>query len=313
MSLVDNPMCYPPRSRVRDHASGHWPVPKETWPSRLARYALAGAYALKPSYIASLPGVALMTAGALAGRRTENPPLPDPEDRLPGKECIVGVLKSTDPQHMADGFRRGMHLSGHVMPPKWLSPRDRCILLPKKLHIEKNLARLLRKDRYRLTFDRDPLGVLLGCAAPRERRLPLTWLHPPMIELMLKLYDAHVMHSLEVWDENGDLVGGLFGYVANDLFMVESQFHTVRDTSKIAVVGLVAHLDHWDFTGTDGGFMTPYLQRFGFQAFTRGGMAAIQGRKPVAPWGRWRFDDGLDLGHWNPAEGPCPRKPSADA
>ncbi|MEM1289123.1 MAG: leucyl/phenylalanyl-tRNA--protein transferase, partial [Pseudomonadota bacterium] len=255
MALSDNIVCYPPRSRVRDHRTGRWPVADESWSAWARRLALAGLYAIKPGHLRALPRLAAWQLQSLLPSRN-GPQIPDPSERLPGPECLAGYLQSLDPDHVFQGLRAGMHLSGHVMPPKWLAPVDRCILQPKNLRIEKNLARLLRQERFRMTIDRDPLGVLYGCAAPRKGRVPLTWLHPGMIKLQLNLYDAHIMHSLEVWNDEGELVGGLFGYAVDDLFMIESQFHTVRDTSKVATVGLLAHLDMWGFAGADGDFMT---------------------------------------------------------
>ena len=45
-------------------------------------------------------------------------------------------------------------------------------------------------------------------------------------------------HSIEVWDSEGRLAGGLFGVEVGGLFAAESKFHVSTDASKVAVVAL---------------------------------------------------------------------------
>ncbi|GAB5509882.1 MAG: hypothetical protein Rhims3KO_12830 [Hyphomicrobiales bacterium] len=282
-------------------------IEPETFKDRLVRYLFATAYAVQPKRIAALPPLAFRLVKfwlTPVAKRT----LPANDAWLPGPECTVGFVHDASPEGILAGLREGMHPSAHISPIKWLAPRERCILVPQDLRIEKNLARLLRKQKYRISFDRDPLGVLNGCAAPRPGRPPLTWLTPEMKRLLMDTFDAGIMHTTEVHDEEGKLVGGLFGYAVDDLFMIQSQFHTVRDTSKIATVGLMAHLTEWGFTGADGDYMTTYLGNFGFKTISRGAWASMQTEKRMGPLGLWNFNSDMDLGNWKPAEGKCPRK-----
>jgi leucyl/phenylalanyl-tRNA--protein transferase len=67
---------------------------------------------------------------------------------------------------------------------------------------------------------------------------------------------------VEVWREDR-LVGGLYGVSLGAAFFGESMFHRERDTSKIALVHLVARLRHGGFTLLDTQFVTEHLKRFG--------------------------------------------------
>ena len=49
-------------------------------------------------------------------------------------------------------------------------------------------------------------------------------------------------HSIEVWDEQGELVGGLYGIEVGGLFAGESMFHRRSDASKVALMTLVDRL-----------------------------------------------------------------------
>lgn len=288
-------------------ASGRWPVKPETLKARLKRLSLALAYVCMPKRIVGVPALMLRTLSFYTTPKAQRT-LPSTDNPLPGREGVVGFLHDTAPKVIMEGLRQGMILNGHAGPIKWQAPRERCILLPQNLHIEKNLARLLRKERFTLTLDRDPLGVVEGCAAPRAGQTPLTWLHPRMQHVLMDLFDAGIMHTVEVHDESGTLVGGLMGYAVDDLFLIQSQFHTVRDASKVATVGLMAHLTDWGFTGADGSYMTGYLKSFGFQNLSRGALASMQTCRPTGPRVRWTYDKSFDLGRWKPADGPCPRK-----
>jgi leucyl/phenylalanyl-tRNA--protein transferase len=50
-----------------------------------------------------------------------------------------------------------------------------------------------------------------------------------------QLHDAGTAHSIEAWDENGALVGGLYGVDAGGVFCGESMFHTAANASKLAL------------------------------------------------------------------------------
>ncbi|MEM6382856.1 MAG: leucyl/phenylalanyl-tRNA--protein transferase [Pseudomonadota bacterium] len=313
MATSENEVLYPPRSRVRDASTGNWPIPRETLGQTVKRTVLAGAYTLRPKRLPAIPSMLIMWLRYAFGSPESRAQLPNPEDRLSRMDDLAGMLGRRETDHIVEGFRRGMHLSGHVMPPKWLAPNAICLLMPGRLHIQKNMARILRSDRYRFTFDRDPIGVLSGCAAPRDGRVPLTWLHPGMMAVMLDLYDDHVMHTLEVWNKDCELVGGLFGYAVDETFLLESMFHTERDTSKLATIALAAQLESWGFAAIDGDVQKSHLASLGFESYPRGMKATLSKSKPNAPWGRWRFDDRLDLGNWKPADGPCPLKPAVTA
>jgi leucyl/phenylalanyl-tRNA--protein transferase len=49
-------------------------------------------------------------------------------------------------------------------------------------------------------------------------------------------------HSVEAWDANGDLVGGVYGVDAGGVFCGESMFHTETNASKLALLHIIDHL-----------------------------------------------------------------------
>ena len=71
--------------------------------------------------------------------------------------------------------------------------------------------------------------------------------------------------------QDGVLVGGLYGVSIGGLFAGESMFHTVRDASKVALVGLVErfHRDGDPRRLVDVQWATEHLGRLGAQEWSR--------------------------------------------
>jgi leucyl/phenylalanyl-tRNA--protein transferase len=104
-------------------------------------------------------------------------------------------------------------------PILWWSPDPRTVLFPDELHVSRSLNKLLRQQRYQVTFDQDFAAVIRACAAPRLRRWHLD--HEAMQDAYLELHKRGYAHSVEVWDQ-GELVGGLYGLAMGQLFFGES-------------------------------------------------------------------------------------------
>jgi leucyl/phenylalanyl-tRNA--protein transferase len=104
--------------------------------------------------------------------------------------------------------------------------------------------------------------VLDGCAEPQPGR-QRTWINERIRTLYRKLYDRRHCHSVEVYDTNDLLVGGLYGVSLGRAFFGESMFHRARDASKVALVHLVARLRAGGFKLLDTQFVTDHLKTFG--------------------------------------------------
>ena len=60
--------------------------------------------------------------------------------------------------------------------------------------------------------------LLQACAEPRAGKTPLTWLRPRVMQALWDLHKAGYAHSVEVWDCEPQLVGGIFGIAIGELF-----------------------------------------------------------------------------------------------
>jgi leucyl/phenylalanyl-tRNA--protein transferase len=234
-----------------------------------------------------------MLSEGLASRRLE-------DVRCRGPQGLVGISQDLNPDSLLDSYRRGLFPFCHVGPMKWWSPAERAVLHLNETHIEKNTRRLIRQGKYRVSFDQDFAAVMRACAESREGKTPLTWITPQIMNAFWELHRQGHAHSVEVWDAEGRLVGGLYGLAAGGIFFGESQFSLVRDASKIAGATLNRHLAEWGFALRDAKWLSEHLTGLGFRLISRAEFLAALEEHAWKPGrvGRWRVDESLDVAAW---------------
>jgi leucyl/phenylalanyl-tRNA---protein transferase len=173
----------------------------------------------------------------------------------------------------------------------WIRPHERGIIPLESFHVPRRLARVIRSDRFCVTFDRAFSEVIRGCAESQPDRRE-TWINDAIIEVFEALYARGLAHSVEVW--HGDrLVGGLYGLAIAGAFFAESKFSRENEASKVALVHLAARLKAGGFRLLDAQFPNPHLDQFGavvvteerFQQLLSQALAANADFYPVLPAG----------------------------
>lgn len=149
----------------------------------------------------------------------------------------------------------------------WIEPERRGILPLDAVHISKSLAKSIRRGGYEVRIDSDFDAVIDGCAEPRIGRRS-TWINGRIRSLYGELFMLGHCHTVEVW-QDGALTGGLYGVHLGRAFFGESMFSRARDTSKIALVYLIARLKFGGFTLLDTQFITDHLAQFGAVEISR--------------------------------------------
>ena len=84
-----------------------------------------------------------------------------------------------------------------------------------------------------------------------------------IINAYITLHELGWAHSFETFDENGVLIGGLYGVRVNGLFAGESMFHLKQDASKVALMHLVATMQNSAMSLLDVQWLTPHLETLG--------------------------------------------------
>lgn len=152
-------------------------------------------------------------------------------------------------------------------PILWWSPTPRMVLFPSELHVSRSLRKLLRQQRYRVTFDQNFAAVIQACAGPRNYT-DGTWITTDMQAAYLQLHEQGFAHCVEVWDGDA-LVGGLYGLAMGQLFFGESMFSRADNASKVGFATLVEHLQQAGFVLIDCQMHTGHLQSLGARTISR--------------------------------------------
>lgn len=147
---------------------------------------------------------------------------------------IVGSGASLDVSTVLNAYALGIFPMPVDSNLCWFSPEYRGVLPLDNFSISRSLKRSLR--RYRVSSNRD-FGAVIGTCASLERHG--AWISEQICELYCELYERGWAHSVEVWDDDDVLVGGLYGLQIGGFFAGESMFHLSKDASKVALVALV--------------------------------------------------------------------------
>ncbi|MTI09211.1 leucyl/phenylalanyl-tRNA--protein transferase [Curvivirga aplysinae] len=149
----------------------------------------------------------------------------------------------------------------------WVDPRMRGVIPFDEFHVPRRLKRTIRQQKYNVTFNKDFVGVMEGCAEETTTR-PRTWINNSIFDLYTSLHMKGCAHSVEVWDGE-NLIGGLYGVSLGGAFFGESMFSRAADTSKIALVHLISRLVKAKYTLLDTQFITDHLSQFGAKEIPR--------------------------------------------
>jgi leucyl/phenylalanyl-tRNA--protein transferase len=183
---------------------------------------------------------------------------------------IVAFGMPLTAENVKEAYRKGIfpwNIKGVPLP--WFCPAKRAILDFTDLHIPRSLEKERRKGRFTFTIDRDFRSVIEGCAASRRDGQSGTWIDEDFVRVYSQLHEEGMVHSVEAWDDDGKLAGGLYGVDAGGLFCGESMFYLEPNASKLALLFLIDHLKERGSTWLDAQVMTPHMKAFGAKDIDR--------------------------------------------
>jgi len=187
----------------------------------------------------------------------------------PSKD-IVGFGGELTVENLKDSYSKGIfpwHIEGLPLP--WFCPEKRAILEFDDLHISKSLRKSLAKTEFEFTIDKDFPSVIKNCAKTKRSHESGTWITQEFVETYTDFHKLREAHSVEVWNPNGDLVGGLYGVDAGGVFCGESMFYKESNASKFALLFLIDHLKSKGATWLDVQVMTPHMEALGAKEVSR--------------------------------------------
>lgn len=144
----------------------------------------------------------------------------------------------------------------------WYCPMDRFVIFPEKIHVSHSMRTLMRKQEYSVSINRDFDGVISNCSQLRYDEAG-AWLGEDMIKAYKSLHEQGFAASVEVWDKDDRLVGGLYGVNIGAAFFGESMFSLVPSASKLALIELANIMKDNGGKLIDCQFETPHLKTMG--------------------------------------------------
>ena len=178
-----------------------------------------------------------------------------------GEDGLVAIGGDLSAARLLLAYERGIFpWSAPEDPLLWWSPDPRAVVKPEDVKVSKSMRNVLNQSLYTVTFDEDFRGVMQGCA---DRPEEVTCITEDFIEAYLTLHDLGFAHSVEAWDGDGALVGGLYGVSLGSCFFGESMFARASNASKVAFITLAKELEQWQFDCIDCQIMNPHLESLG--------------------------------------------------
>lgn len=144
----------------------------------------------------------------------------------------------------------------------WFCPMRRFVIFPGEIHVSHSMRTLMNKGKYNVGLNEDFEGVIHHCSKLRYD-MEGAWLGEEMIEAYTELHRQGFASSAEVWDEDNNLVGGLYGVTIGNTFIGESMFSLVPSASKLALIFLARYMKQHGGKMIDCQLETPHLKSMG--------------------------------------------------
>lgn len=189
-----------------------------------------------------------------------------PTSELPPGD-LVSLGGDLQPSTVVHAYRRGifpMEVTGMPGMIGWWSPDPRGILPLDQLRVTRSMRQSAK--RYEIRVDTCFARVIRACGDPSRDD---GWINEDVIAAYTKLHELGWAHSVEVFDREGELAGGLYGVRVEGLFAGESMFHLKRDASKVALMALVEMMRDGGLRLLDVQWCTEHLASLGAVAIPR--------------------------------------------
>jgi len=192
---------------------------------------------------------------------------PDPSEAE--EDGLLAAGGNLEPETLLAAYAKGIFpWYAEGQPVLWWSPDPRMVLFPAEFHCSKRLARRIRQNLYRVSFDEAFNEVIRLCAETPRRGERGTWILPEMVEAYQRMHQRGYAHSIEI-RENEELVGGLYGVLHHGVFFAESMFSLKVDASKFALAALCERALQRNWKLIDCQFHTAHLQSLGAREISR--------------------------------------------
>jgi len=223
--------------------------------------------------------------------------LPDPARALTEPNGLLAAGRDLSAHRLIEAYRRGIFpWFSDGQPVLWWSPDPRMVLELDRFKPTRSLLqtsrRVARSGRWSLRMNTAFAAVMRACAAPRDAEGG-TWIVDEIVDAYTELHRRGGAHSVEVWNQEGSVVGGLSGVSIGRMFYGESMFTRESDASKYALFALVRLLQAEGFHMIDCQQSTDHLASLGARAISRASFLETLNdliQRPAPDWSSLRIE-----------------------
>ena len=191
---------------------------------------------------------------------------PDPRDA--NEDGIVAWGGDLNPSRLIRAYQNGIFpWYSQQDPILWWSTDPRLIMELDDFKLSRSLKKSIKKFSYK--FDTNFKEVMQKCATTKREGQNGSWINNELIESFETLHGMGVAHSVESYNKDGILIGGLYGLVIGKVFCGESMFAHANDASKAAYAILIRHLKEWGYDFVDCQVPTKHLKSLGAKEVAR--------------------------------------------
>ena len=188
---------------------------------------------------------------------------PDPRDASP--DGLLGYSGELTTERLLLAYNSGIFpWYNQDEPVMWWSPDPRMVLFPQELKVSKSLLKIIKAQKFTVTFNTAFNRVIDECAKVKRKGQEGTWITSEMLMAYKALHQLGHAICVEVWFE-AQLVGGLYGIDLKDkkVFCGESMFALMSNASKVGFYHLVEKLTQENYRIIDCQVHTPHLESLG--------------------------------------------------
>lgn len=156
------------------------------------------------------------------------------------KEGILAVSMNLSIVRLLEAYHKGIFPWYNADEPVlWWSPDPRMVLFPEELKISKSMRKIFRDELFKITYNQDFKAVIENCRDIPRAGQDGTWISDEIITYYTHLFNLGWVQSVEVWNQEGDLVGGLYGVLVDRVFCGESMFAKESNASKAGFISFI--------------------------------------------------------------------------